>query len=737
MLQYQLAAALYQEVAMLNEFIKQADSKRESRAYVVRLNLQAMMYAQNPPVDLYTTLSLFAGDYAVDPKESGDGLGKHRVKVIPMLVTDSIESAMRSRSRREIVDFAASIAGGVGSVGGSAGLNRRYDQILSALGRSFNSTYQIIRSTDNTIRVKLGAAYQILDDQGRFPKDGGSDLGLISRTAPITLLVVVEKTDGYEESWPASLSVFARTSYRDPRTGRVRESSIDMPRRFHRIRQTELYRVYGLKSTMDALAQDAFSNRRDSGPINSTLGTLARHVSENRFKEFTETLEKFRTARGINSGEVDLGPLLWTLLAENFSDLEASFTTISLDNQRVPDLKALLPKTRPALLDDGKSLRVTISNGKFLDESSLTATLVIPNSQEYTRFQATKLSSRNGGAVVDIEFPWIDPKTISTKHTATGYWLSLSYFDKREEQYQEAELDEGFSIWTKKLRTPKKKTVSLLSEIKAHPMSIQYRALAGALRAKRSTKTEPQPDSFQSLVDRIYSDPPDDDKGVEAKRNEARHKISAFGTIPLRRVSTAKLDPTAAIKVAVVGGPITINNGLLRLSFSSNPKIPVTPKRIEIRVSGGLPHKLEGPNKHDFKIASDRVIAKNAAGLYRKIKESEKPTTSLAPESRSPVEANVYLKNLQTSQPITVKLYVDGKEISTETVKIVEGSSSKTSGSSSSGNNSGSRSRGSGSRVSRSQESGSNCCESSCCRSSCCRSSCCGSSCCGACGKKG
>ncbi|APD90680.1 hypothetical protein BM524_13200 [Alteromonas mediterranea] len=145
-LRYSAATSLYQEIELINRYIKDAALKKDVKPYLVRMNVNLMPKARNLPYDTYINVSMFSEKQDVELPT-----------VLPLLVSDNIEAAMQSRSNTDLLNLAFGLsllnAGNFGSIG----LDNYSEKFQSVFGRDMNSLLSVTRSSSNTLKIRLGA----------------------------------------------------------------------------------------------------------------------------------------------------------------------------------------------------------------------------------------------------------------------------------------------------------------------------------------------------------------------------------------------------------------------------------------------------------------------------------------------------------------------------------------------------------------------------------------------------
>lgn len=412
MMLYQLSNALYQEIAMLNSYIMHTTVPDGYAPYVIRLNIGAMIYADDLEADMYSTISFFTGkpSFGGDPTKS-DEIPSAGVLVVPMLVTDAIEAAQRQQSRERLIDIATRVSGGIGTVGGDISFAERYNRLQQLIGSDMNSVFQVSRASDNTIRVKMGASNSVPAGN----RINNLNQELVGRTLPVTLLVLVPKDyvnyiqsdDCEEPGVGAVLTAVQRTSFRNPKTGRLLRNKTDLGNKFLRVKDSEMVKVYGLESDFVKLYKN-FNETENR--FETYLGKIALAVADNDYQRFVEVLEWASTP-----GLQRVAPVVWTTFVDIFADTDTSVTTISLSESHTPALP-LIPDegTKLAVLDDGKSLTVLIGGGKNLSASKIESRLIVSaeSLDKPVVFSPNSVKVDTTGRTIQLAFPWFDQSLI-------------------------------------------------------------------------------------------------------------------------------------------------------------------------------------------------------------------------------------------------------------------------------------------------------------------------------------
>ena len=217
-LRYLAATALFQEVKLLNRYVRDAARFPGAQAFVVRLQLSVIPLSRGLPYDTLTDITLHAADL-----QPHAGLGQVRnrpvtcpagtwdtISVLPMLVTDTLEGRAVSSSAEQRRALSLALLGQIGMVGAGAKVERQRRLAEQVVGRDLNSTFMVAKLADDTVRVRLGAV--------QSPTSG---YAMIPRTHLLSLLVVfrpcAERRPLPEGDY--SLTVISRTRFFDAKTG--------------------------------------------------------------------------------------------------------------------------------------------------------------------------------------------------------------------------------------------------------------------------------------------------------------------------------------------------------------------------------------------------------------------------------------------------------------------------------------------------------------------------------------
>ena len=239
LLKYQAAKSLYQAVQLMNREIQFAAVRQGYVPFMVRMQLAALPYQRNLPYDIHAKVSFFPTDSSDYTEETPLRLNEQAAEeveqtatqveqtateddavlelpgpelpyVVPLLVTDNLEQAIKSRAVEVARQIGLAVSAMIQGVGAELGLDAAKRDRSSLLGADLNSLLTVARLTDNSVYVRLGAANQATAGNA-----------LISRTYDITLLLLVPQWYFDESEVSPGLSVITHTELRHAFSGEV------------------------------------------------------------------------------------------------------------------------------------------------------------------------------------------------------------------------------------------------------------------------------------------------------------------------------------------------------------------------------------------------------------------------------------------------------------------------------------------------------------------------------------
>jgi len=438
-LKYQAALALYQSVQLMNRQVQNAASLHCFVPYLVQLKMAVLPYRRDLPYDVHSRISFFGGD----GNETGSPDSKFRVsetsgapaktqaqsqgkkpsadirpaqrkascnqnydalpQIVPLLVTDDIERAVKSSAVETARQIGFALSAMLHGVGASAGVNK-LDQALKAIsGQDINSRFTVSRLTDNTIYVRVGAA--------TAPTGG---MALVGQTYDISLLLLVP-VGYFDDQGPKSeIQVISHNEFRDANTGSI------LP-----IRPRN-----ALVHAADLAMQDVLSGNElaawkaaDEQTKIYIAGRLSCAIQRSKYWEKTDCLNKgeFLTFNELvarmamklstaKAGDEKIDPnringrLLWTRLSVLSADSPmktAYFQLPDRQNVRIPAQTALL-------LDDTKDVtQVLLQNASGATNRTVDAVLELADAARNRKYAlpALSMSADSNTHVLTLGFP--------------------------------------------------------------------------------------------------------------------------------------------------------------------------------------------------------------------------------------------------------------------------------------------------------------------------------------------
>ncbi len=414
-MRYSAATALFQEVQLLNRYVKDAAIRQGFTPYAVRMQVALMPRMRNEPYDAYCTMSFFSDIPLTSETElaerSGTGMqtmlrggaaDRFTPQVIPLLVTDNLEATLASRTAETIRQLAGSLYIMSGQVGGSVGMESFQSEFESVFGKDLNSLLTVGRVSDNTIRVRLGAMQQ-----------ASSNFSMVPRTHTISVLLMVPS-----QLIGTPLQIVTRTTMVDVDTGEA------LPDR------TALEIAEDVRSVIEKYSLTRLSD--------NALWELIGHVQSNDQRRFFASLQK---AVGANDGAVAYGKSLWVDLALLTVGSQYAATEIDL-----PPMSGSLPLIEPPLfplqtvflVEENESSVAVVRGTGLLDAIELQAILYVVHEGKSLPLRAEQLEVDPDTGDLRIVFPSLVAWSLAESARVTGN-LSI-YLASLDQEFELATL---------------------------------------------------------------------------------------------------------------------------------------------------------------------------------------------------------------------------------------------------------------------------------------------------------
>jgi hypothetical protein len=437
--QYSVANALFQEVKLLDKYVKYASSNNDYTPYAVRLQITLMPRTHEKPYDTYTTLSFFPKISSITCENSisssivhtqnekltpcdgnGSALSENEYKekllhqvniwrdamdcalhngnlkeskeflenysagkdlytdfdtkfkantrnykinicdyinkrlthtdilenckpnmpiIVPLLVTENIESLQYDRSRENMVQLALSLLVMANAVGAKGDFEKVSKDLQRFVGRDFNSLLALGRLSDNTVQVRLGAM-----QRGTLDNEDHTYV-MVPRTHNVTLLVLVPKN--YNEK---KLTLLARTTMFDAESGVMLTNDTTSKAKEH----------------FESMAKKIFNLTPKS---NECIDHIFADVQLNSYECFQKHLTEMCFQNYQNKQGSVHETMLWNELAWLWTGSPYSLTSFSLPEEQKP-VVATLPDKKYAfpMMDADNTKIVRVYGGKDLNK---------------------------------------------------------------------------------------------------------------------------------------------------------------------------------------------------------------------------------------------------------------------------------------------------------------------------------------------------------------------------------
>lgn len=422
MLKYWAASALYQEVQLLNRYLKEAAISEDYTAYIVRLQVSFMPLKRDEPYDVYSTISFFSGDfprhiaydddktksYIVPPIQciinclsagrecdcqnqckcpavkspgwTGDSSPNH-VRILPLLVTDDVETALESHSLERVTQLALALQASIGPASAGTDIQNVHDKLQSSMARKYNSQFTVARASENTLRVRFGAAQQ---SAGKF--------AAIPQTHNVSLLVMLPRKDGECDLTDETRMVHlvSKMAMVNAETGKE-------------LYFNEKFLPEKTKATLAKMANKKVSFSKEH------ISLLLRCVYANDYEAFKKVIGEQNT--GI--GGLHFRDALWTEMAswQGF----ARYQTAVFEIPKKKTAKIININQTPVLVDNKSGgISTTVRDGEYLDSDGLSIQLGLnlkaSNTKNtfYLQLPAAAIVVSESGKQMTVTFPSID-----------------------------------------------------------------------------------------------------------------------------------------------------------------------------------------------------------------------------------------------------------------------------------------------------------------------------------------
>jgi hypothetical protein len=361
-LKYKAATYLNQEVQLLNQEIDNAAVRECFVPYVVKLKLAVMNYQPYLAYSIHTRISFgpsggvppelsaaviqaaqtlqdagISLEADLEPPEKSTGpisdsnveegrrydalqlmrttymaprcaLKNHSPVVVPFLVADDMEVALKSRASEAAQQIAMALNAMAHGVGGNAGLNYVAQTLNAITSQDLSSALTVARDNDNTLYIRIAPNNQASDEPS-----------LVGQTYDVAVLLLIPRRYFLrrgDELEPPRISLVSYTQFRDATSGKILPG------------QPPANEVANLKEVMTPYLgthSDAWLKLPDTAKLESTKA-LMRAIKHGNLEEFRSYLKGgSECSEPMPNNSVcfiaaDIAPALWAGLSSVLSD---------------------------------------------------------------------------------------------------------------------------------------------------------------------------------------------------------------------------------------------------------------------------------------------------------------------------------------------------------------------------------------------------------------------------------
>lgn len=385
MLQYAAANALFQYVQLLNADLSSSILTEDYVPYIVRTRLSVIPYRPDLPYDLFARISFFTpaedcGQQSEDKKYENRCWNNLPI-IVPLLVTDDIQRAASSAAAENARQLALALEILAPYAQGTVNASSVKQQLQSLSGQNYDSILTVGRDNDNTLLVRIGAAYQSTRDaQSRNSSSIGTTRALVGQNYDVATIVLIPRSYFVNRHVPdLGLNIDVNTDFRNTYTGEL------LPRRPQAATVSDFDQAL-TEAIPDATGWYWYQHvwTPAAVPAKYEFATqLTGEIASDEFPKFLNTLCTWRSQIAPAPGAAPSGNddtdaqvhgqqtknldsaammdcveqrqgnarILWARLSALTPD--SSFTTTSLDLPLVR--KVIIPPQSVTVLDDGKT----------------------------------------------------------------------------------------------------------------------------------------------------------------------------------------------------------------------------------------------------------------------------------------------------------------------------------------------------------------------------------------------
>ncbi len=438
-LRYSAATALYQEVKLLNKYVKYASKRDGYTPYLVRMQVSLNPKTHDAPYDAYSTISFFPDRFSnctCDYFAMKPSLMKTPY-VIPLLAAEDLESSSYNRTNEKVLQLGMALMATINGIGAEAGFSSTAKNFLNTASKNYNSLMTVGRASDNSIRVRFGAMLTASESGDK------KEYTMIPRTHYVTLLLMVPNTlknklmavtrttlvnteNGKELMWTEKGTVLMNVALL------LNKYEIPIPKEF----DSNSTNDQTLVRDFFKMATDVQSNRWDC--FDTHYDSFCKSLEKVTEKK-ENTMLRCKTAKLVKEQ-------IWTDIANLWVGGQYSYTSFQVNSNKktalLPDPAFIFPA-----IDDGKTTDVFISGGKGLNKNSIKPLLITTFNKKEVKLPALLTSETSGGTGCTISFQSLkglerfNTKTVKLNFSSKNQTNMVFYQLKKEPILQKCSFD--------------------------------------------------------------------------------------------------------------------------------------------------------------------------------------------------------------------------------------------------------------------------------------------------------
>jgi hypothetical protein len=443
-LRYAAATALFQEVQLLNSYVRDAALARNKDVYVVRLQVSVLPQLRGQAYDAYTTLSFLLDTPTVPNPYSQTRSStptNQTVAVLPILVTDSLEQSFAEVSASRTREFVLGLTALISGFGASTDVGKTVQQLQSAVGTDFNALQTVTKVSANSLRVRFGAQHQI-----------GAGLAMVPRNHTVTAVVLVNHDGG----GPRTINVAAKTQVVRATDGRALEQRP----------------IEDARRSLNAIVAGYLQQPTPATGLSTEQANLASQLAYaaalNRREEFNSAAQTL----GINA---DTLGRLWLDVVENESRNAYAFTSFELPVM-AEDTPQVATQT-VTIFDDGKTAAVRVRGIGRLDPRLMSGYVNVGNAP--AAVVPGSVAAAGPGAI-QVTVPSLKKLGLCTANDCT---VALELFRTRAPNRW---VPNGMSLQQERVSSNLSATYRLIEPRKPEPPKVLFAMTTGAQEILRT-----------------------------------------------------------------------------------------------------------------------------------------------------------------------------------------------------------------------------------------------------------